>query len=72
MITNFSVIILQATKIFAVLGTVLYFIFALIVVKQVNMMTKNISDKFNAILVMFSWLHLLFALFLIFLTLTVL
>lgn len=55
-----------------VCGAVLYFIFALVVVKQVLMMTKNVNDKFNFVLIIFSYLHLAFSAFLIFLTLIIL
>ncbi len=55
-----------------VIGSVIYLIFAIVVVKQVLMMTKNINDKFNGILVVFSYLHLAFSVFLILLTLIVL
>lgn len=72
MITDINNLILLATKIFAIIGSIIYFIFALIVVKQVSMQTKNISDKFNPVLILFSYVHLLFSLFLIYLTLTVL
>lgn len=72
MIGDLNTYLLIIVKIFAVIGAILYLIFAAIVVKQVNMMTKNVSDKFNAILITFSWLHLLFAVFFVFLTLTVL
>jgi hypothetical protein len=55
-----------------VLGAILYLIFALVVVKQVGSMTKNVFDKFNSILVAFSYLHIAFAVFLVFLTIIVL
>ncbi|HEX7543122.1 MAG TPA: DUF5657 family protein [Patescibacteria group bacterium] len=59
-------------KIFGVLGTVIYLIFALVVVKQVNTMSKNVKDKFNKILITISYLHLLGAILLVFLALTIL
>jgi hypothetical protein len=52
-------------KFFFVVGTVLYTIFALVVVKQTTMMSKNVSDKLNYILILFSYLHLLFSVLLV-------
>ena len=59
-------------KSFFVLGSILYFIFSLVVVKQTSTMTQNINDKFNGVLITFSYIHAVFALFLILLTLFVL
>jgi hypothetical protein len=59
-------------KIFGVLGTLIYLIFSLIVVKQVGTMTKNVKDKFNAVLIAFSYLHLAAAVLLVFLAWTIL
>ncbi|MFA6007267.1 MAG: DUF5657 family protein [Candidatus Shapirobacteria bacterium] len=61
-----------AEKIFGVLGTIVYLIFALVVVKQVGTMTKNVKDKFNGILIAFSYLHLAVAIILVFLAVTIL
>jgi len=69
---DFSRYLLLLGKGLFVTGAVLYFIFALVVVKQVLMMTKNVNDKFNSVLILFSYLHLGFSIFLIFLTLVVL
>jgi hypothetical protein len=56
---------LLAGKLFAILGTILYFIFSIVIVKQVTSMSSNVYDKFNAILIAFSYLHLLFSILLI-------
>ena len=48
-------------KVFFIISSLLYSIFSLIVVKQVTSMSKNITDKFNLILIIFSYLHLLFS-----------
>jgi len=61
-----------AEKIFAILGTLIYLIFALVVVKQVGTMSKNVNDKFNGILILFSYIHLAMAVFLVFLAWTIL
>jgi hypothetical protein len=61
-----------AEKLLFILGTVIYSIFALVVVKQTTTMSKNVNDKFNPILIAFAYLHFAFSLFLIFLTLVIL
>lgn len=55
-------------RIFFLLGSVFYVVFAIVVVRQVAMMSKNVYDKFNSILIIFSYLHLAFAIFLVLLT----
>lgn len=70
MIDLFSIFNLEsyfsiATKIFFILCSLLYFIFALVVVKQVTSMSKSVKDKYNQILIIFSFIHLLFSLLLI-------
>ncbi len=59
-------------KILGIAGSVVYLIFALVIVKQVNTMSKNVKDKFNGILITVSYLHLLGAIMLVFLALTIL
>jgi len=60
---------LLAGKFFTVLGTIIYFIFSVVIVKQVTSMSHNVYDKFNTILIIFSYLHLLFSILLIILAL---
>lgn len=64
MLPDFSGYLYLLGKIFTFLGTGIYLIFAIIVVKQVAMMTKNVYDKFNNIVIIFSYIHLALALFL--------
>jgi len=52
-----------------VLGSILYLIFAFVVVKQVTTMSRNVTDKFNTVLIIFSYFHLIFALLLVLFTL---
>lgn len=59
-------------KTFFVLSAVLYLIFAFIVVKQTTMMSKNVNDKFNSVLISFAYLHLVFSILLVILTLIIL
>lgn len=58
-----------ATKIFFIACSLLYLVFSLIVVKQVTSMSKSVQDKFNHILIVFSFIHLGFSVFLILTTL---
>jgi hypothetical protein len=60
---------LIAQKIFFVACSLIYFVFSLIVVKQVTSMSKNVHDKFNPVLITFSFIHLIFSGILIFLVL---
>jgi len=59
-------------KFLGIAGSIIYLIFALVVVKQVNTMSKNVKDKFNGILITISYIHLLGAVLLMFLALTIL
>jgi hypothetical protein len=59
-------------KVLGVLGTLIYLIFSLVIVKQVGTMTKNVKDKFNGVLIVFSYLHLAAAILLVFLAWTIL
>lgn len=59
--------LLIAEKIFGILGTLIYLIFALVIVKQVGTMSKNVKDKFNGVLIAFSYVHLIAAILLVFL-----
>jgi len=65
MIPNFDSIISISLKIFTLVGLGVYFIFALIVVKQVSVMSQNIHDLYNQYLRIFSYLHLLFSILVI-------
>ena len=53
------------TRIFFIALSFLYLVFALIVVKQVTSMSKSVTDKFNPILILFSFVHLGFSILLI-------
>jgi len=64
--------LIMAEKIFGVLGAIIYLIFALVIVKQVATMSKNIKDKFNTVLVIFSYIHLAAAVLLVFIAWAVL
>ena len=72
MIPNFDSIISISLKIFTLIGLGVYFIFALIVVKQVSVMSQNIYDLYNAHLKIFSYFHLFFSILVIILALLLL
>ncbi len=48
-------------KIFMVVGTALYIFFALVVVKQVGIMTESIEADMNPYAKLFAWAHLFLA-----------
>jgi pilus assembly protein TadC len=52
-------------KILFILFAFINFIYSLIIAKQVNSMSKNITDTFNPILVIFSYIHITFSVVLI-------
>lgn len=64
MLPNLSGYLLILERIFAVIGTGLYLIFAIVIVKQVSMMSKNVYDKFNGVVIVVSYIHLALAIFL--------
>lgn len=69
MLPQFDAYLQLIEKLCFIAGAVMYAIFAFVVVKQVSMQTKNVKDKFNGILIAFSWIHLIFAVLLVVLTL---
>lgn len=72
MLPQFNHLILLIEKTLFVLGSIIYFVFSVVIVKQTTMMSKNVSDILNSFLVIFAYLHLIFAIFLVILTLVVL
>jgi hypothetical protein len=67
MFGNLGNYLLLAEKLFGVLGAIIYLVFAIVVVKQVGSMSKNVKDKFNGVLITFSYIHLVAAVALVFL-----
>jgi hypothetical protein len=65
---DFNNYFLLIIKIFFILISILFLVFSLIVVKQVNSMSKNITDKFNQILKIASYVYLIFSIILTFST----
>jgi hypothetical protein len=72
MLANLGNYLHLAEKLFVILGMIVYLVFSTVVVKQTTTMSKNVNDKFNPILVAFSYIHLAFSVFLIILTLVIL
>jgi hypothetical protein len=62
MFGDFNGYLVLAEKIMALIGATIYIVFSLVIVKQVTTMSKNVSDMFNGILIVFSYLHLILAL----------
>lgn len=59
--------ILGIAKIFALFGLGIYIIFALVVVRQVNLMVETIEVGYEFFIKLIAWAHLIFAVF-VFLT----
>lgn len=57
---------------FFVILSLLYIIFAVVVVRQVTSLSKEVGGNFNLILTTISYINLIFSFFLVFLTLLVL
>jgi len=68
-LNNFLVLL---EKLFAIIGSIIYFIFALIVVKQAKNFSKNIQDVFNSVIVTASIVHLITSGILVFLAFSLL
>jgi len=64
MLPDFGGYLFWLEKVFVFLGVGVYLVFAIIIVKQVSMMTKNVYDKFNGVIITFSYIHLVLAIFL--------
>lgn len=61
-INNFLTIV---EKVIGVTGSIVYLVFAGVIVKKVTMMSKNINDKYNGLLIAISYIHLVVAIFLV-------
>jgi len=59
-------------EIMAMVGTLLYLVFASVIVKQVRTMSADVVDKFNGILTTISYIHWIFALVLFVLSIVIL
>ncbi len=59
-------------KIIGVVGSLIYLIFAGVIVKQTVMMSKNINDKHNGLLIAASYVHLVAAIVLVLMVVVIL
>jgi len=69
---NWLVYLLAIQKGFFIVLSLIYTIFAIVIVRQVSLMSKNVQDKFNSVLVIFSYIHLVLSILLIIFTLILL
>lgn len=58
-LTAFAVV-----KGFLVVGLVMYTAFAVVITRQVKIMSESIEDEFNGLIMMFAWIHLAVAILL--------
>jgi hypothetical protein len=72
MLNSVDSYLLIIEKIIGMLAAIVYLFFALIVVKQVQTMSKNVKDMFNPLLITFAYAHLVATLVLILLAIVVL
>ncbi len=70
LILNIS--IWSVAKVFIIIALIIYLIFAIVVIRQVNSMTKVVSGQLNIPLRILSWVHLLFTLLVIVLSIVLL
>jgi hypothetical protein len=68
----FNVSIWTVAKWLVEIALLVYLVFAIIVVRQVYMMTEAVKEKFNWIIKIISWIHLLFAILVILISLVIL
>jgi len=59
-------------KWFLVVGLMMYTAFAVVIIRQVKVMSEAIEDEFNGLITMFAWVHLAVAIFLTVLAVVVL
>lgn len=59
-------------KILVLIALLIYLVFAIVVVRQVYLMTKVVSGGIDLAVKLLAWIHLLFVIFVIFLAIIVL
>ncbi len=60
------------TKIFVLFGLAIYLVFALVMIKQVKLMTNTLSLSIDKLVILFTYAHLVFAVLVFILALTIL
>ncbi len=72
-LNNFSVVGPELIlKGFLVVGLLMYAFFALVVLKQVGIMTETFESEINGTVKTFAWMHFLLSIFLLFIAIVVL
>lgn len=66
-LTVFSIV-----KAFLVVGLIMYTAFAFVITRQVKVMSDSLEDEFNGLIILFAWVHLLIAIFLVLVAVVVL
>ena len=64
--------VLGIAKIFVLFALGLYIVFALVVIKQVSLMTKTVEVGLEGFIKLIAWAHLIFAVVVFFIALTIL
>ena len=64
--------ILGVAKIFVLFALGLYIVFALVVIKQVSLMTRTVEVGLEGFIKLIAWAHLVFAVVVLFIALTIL
>ncbi len=59
-----TITVYDVVKWFAVVGLVMYTAFAVVIIRQVKIMSESIEDSFNSLIIVFAWAHLIIAIFL--------
>ena len=67
MFSSINSLLILLEKLFVVIGSIIYFIFALIIVKQATNFSKYIKDIFNTVITVVSMVHLAISGILVFL-----
>jgi hypothetical protein len=62
----------SVAKVLMLIALVIYLIFAVVVIRQVSVMTKVVSGRLNIPLRLISWAHLIFTLLVIILSIVIL
>jgi prepilin signal peptidase PulO-like enzyme (type II secretory pathway) len=69
---NLNLSIWLMVKFFVLLALFVYIVFAFLVVREVDLMTRTVKDIFNLPIKIISWLHLVFSLLIFLLALIIL
>lgn len=68
----FDLTVFEVVKGFLVVGLVMYTAFAVVIIRQVKVMSESIEDEFNSLIILFAWVHLAVAVLLTLLAVVVL